>query len=101
MAPWMQGAVGPSYPTQNKPGTLTQSIGTFHFFAQFDSANLLAGEVPMRYRHAVLEPGGSVSANDLVRNFLGRPQSMTAFQHWMEEEFATASPTATAGGNGR
>jgi thimet oligopeptidase len=41
----------------------------------------------MRYRCAVLEPGGSVSANDLVRNFLGRPQGMVAFQKWMAEKF--------------
>jgi thimet oligopeptidase len=41
----------------------------------------------MRYRRVVLEPGGSMSANDLVKNFLGRPQNMTAFQKWMGEEF--------------
>jgi thimet oligopeptidase len=35
----------------------------------------------------VLEPGGSVSANDLVKNFLGRPQSMGALQRWMAAEF--------------
>jgi len=57
------------------------------FFMQFDHKNLLAGEAPMRYRHVVLEPGGSMSANDLVKNFLGRPQNMTAFQAWMGEEF--------------
>jgi len=42
----------------------------------------------MRYRRVVPEPGGSVSANDLVKNFLGRPQNMTALQRWMGEEFA-------------
>ncbi len=57
------------------------------FFGQFDHANLLAGPTPMRYRHTVLEPGGSVSANDLVKNFLGREQNMNAFQKWMGEEF--------------
>jgi thimet oligopeptidase len=41
----------------------------------------------MRYRRAVLEPGGSMTANDLVKHFLGRPQNMTAFQKWMAEEF--------------
>src|SRR6266567_4417745 len=61
------------------------------FFSQFDQHNLLGGEAPMRYRHAVLEPGGSVSANDLVRNFLGREQNMSAFQKWMEEEFQTSA----------
>ncbi|MGA7170624.1 MAG: M3 family metallopeptidase, partial [Candidatus Sulfotelmatobacter sp.] len=57
------------------------------FFLQFDHQNLLAGDTPMRYRRVVLEPGGSMSANDLVKNFLGRPQNITALQHWMAEEF--------------
>jgi thimet oligopeptidase len=57
------------------------------FYGQFDKQNLLAGEAPMRYRRVVLEPGGSMSANDLVKNFLGRPQNMQAFQQWMGEEF--------------
>ncbi len=57
------------------------------FFEQFDSKNLFAGDAPLRYRREVLEPGGSVSANDLVKNFLGRPQSMQALQRWMAVEF--------------
>jgi thimet oligopeptidase len=57
------------------------------FFMQFNRQDLLAGEAPMRYRRQVLEPGGSVSANDLVRHFLGRAQSLDAFEHWMNEEF--------------
>lgn len=61
------------------------------FFDQFDQNKLLAGEAPMRYRRVVLEPGGSVSANDLVKNFLGRPQNMNAMQHWMGEEFGGAA----------
>jgi thimet oligopeptidase len=61
------------------------------FFSQFDHENLLAGPVPMRYRRTVLEPGGSQSANDLVRNFLGREHNMNAFQKWMEEEFQTSA----------
>ncbi len=60
------------------------------FFLQFDHKNLLAGDAPMRYRRVVLEPGGSMSANDLVKNFLGRPQNMVALQHWMAEEFDSA-----------
>ena len=68
------------------------------FFLQFDRQNLLAGDAPMRYRRIVLEPGGSMSANDLVKNFLGRPQNMTALQHWMSEEFDTgAGSTKSAG----
>ena len=60
------------------------------FYQQFNHNNLLAGEAPMRYRRMVLEPGGSMSANDMVKNFLGRPQNTTAFQKWMAEEFENA-----------
>jgi thimet oligopeptidase len=66
------------------------------FFSQFDQANLLAGPAPMRYRHTVLEPGGSVSANTLVRDFLGREQNMDAFQKWMGKEFESSSATQAA-----
>ena len=58
------------------------------FFQQFDPVDPRAGDTPMRYRRAVLEPGGSVSANELVRNFLGRPQDTRAFEQWIGEEFA-------------
>jgi thimet oligopeptidase len=68
------------------------------FFLQFDHRNLLAGDAPMRYRRIVLEPGGSVSANDLVANFLGRPQNIAALQHWMAEEFESPTPAPQAAG---
>ncbi|HUJ25836.1 MAG TPA: M3 family metallopeptidase [Myxococcales bacterium] len=57
------------------------------FFSQFDKSDLLHGPAAMRYRKTVLEPGGSMSANDLVKNFLGREQNMQAMQKWMAEEF--------------
>jgi thimet oligopeptidase len=68
------------------------------FFSQFDQTNLLAGPAPMRYRRTVLEPGGSKSANDLVKDFLGRPQNTAAFQKWLGEEFENASQSTTATG---
>ena len=68
------------------------------FFLQFDPENLLAGDAPMKYRRVVLEPGGSMSANDLVKNFLGRPQNMVALQKWMQEEFETPAGTSKVGG---
>jgi thimet oligopeptidase len=68
------------------------------FFLQFDQKNLLGGDAPARYRKLVLEPGGSMSANDLVKDFLGRPQSMVALQKWMAEEFQSADGSAKAGG---
>ncbi|MGH9441892.1 MAG: M3 family metallopeptidase [Thermoanaerobaculia bacterium] len=63
------------------------------FVAQFDSKNLLADGPSMRYRKTVLEPGGTEPASDLVKNFLGRPQNMKAFEKWMSEEFETTAPT--------
>jgi thimet oligopeptidase len=60
------------------------------FFNQFDKKNLLDGPAAMRYRKTVLERGGSMSANDLVKDFLGRPQSYEAFRTWMNEEFTGA-----------
>jgi len=67
------------------------------FFNQFDRANPLKGVSPQRYRQLVLQPGGSMSANDLVKNFLGRPQNMTALQGWMDEEFKGSGSGSQAG----
>ena len=62
------------------------------FFEQFDTNNMSSGKTPMRYRRTVLEPGGSVPANDLVSRFLGRPQSIGALQRWMSQEFDPPAP---------
>jgi thimet oligopeptidase len=64
------------------------------FFAQFDKKNLLDGPTAMRYRRAVLEPGASKPAAELVKDFLGRPQQVDALKSWMNEEF---QPVAEAG----
>jgi hypothetical protein len=34
----------------------------------------------------------------LVKNFLGRPQNMTALQHWMAEEFDTSTGNSKSAG---
>jgi len=60
------------------------------FYQQFNAANPFADGTPMRYRRQVLEPGGSQSANDLVRRFLGRPQTTAALEKWIGIEFAPA-----------
>jgi thimet oligopeptidase len=65
---------------------LLDKVIAIDFFAQFDPGNLLDGPTAMRYRHAVLEPGGSKPATELVRDFLGRPQSMEAIGHWINQE---------------
>jgi thimet oligopeptidase len=57
------------------------------FFSQFNRNDLLASEVALRYRSTVLDKTGSMPANDLVKSFLGRPQSLDAFKSWMNQEF--------------
>jgi thimet oligopeptidase len=63
------------------------------FFSQFDRSNLLEGPTAMRYRHAILEPGGSKPGVELIEDFLGRRQTMDSFSEWVGEEFP-----ASAGG---
>ena len=57
------------------------------FFRQFNANDLLASDIAKRYRQTVLEKTGSMPANDLVKNFLGRPQNVDAFVSWMNQEF--------------
>src|SRR5580704_17038348 len=46
-----------------------------------------------RHQRRHRQPGAGAGwvdvANDLVKNFLGRPQNMAAFQKWMGEKFET------------
>lgn len=37
--------------------------------------------------------------SEWVKNFLGRPQNMTAFQRWMGEEFEPEPAAAKPAGN--
>ena len=60
------------------------------FFSQFDKYNLLDGPTAMRYRRTVLEPGATQPAEEYVKTFLGRPQSIDALKEWMNVEFETA-----------
>jgi thimet oligopeptidase len=53
-------------------------------FSAFAREGLGASDAARRYRRAVLEPGGSQPAAELVREFLGRPYSFEAFQKWLE-----------------
>ena len=60
------------------------------FFSQFDEKNLLNGPTALRYRRSVLEPGSSKPAAELVKDFLGRPQSVEALKTWMDREYKPA-----------
>lgn len=54
-------------------------------FSAFDRDDLLAPRVARAYRDAVLAPGGSADASDLVADFLGRPYTTDAFRRWLED----------------
>lgn len=64
------------------------------FYAQFSRSNPLEGGVAARYRRSVIDPGASKPAAELVRDFLGRPQSMAAFGKWLNEEFTSGGSLA-------
>jgi thimet oligopeptidase len=42
----------------------------------------------MRYRKAVLDRGGSAPGRAMVQGFLGRDESMEAFEEWIGEALA-------------
>ena len=65
------------------------------FFAQFDPHDLLGGATGVRYEQAVLAPGSTKPAAQLVRDFLGREPNLDAYQRWMLAEF-DAAPTASS-----
>ena len=52
-------------------------------FSAFQAEGILAPAPARRYRRAVLEPGGSKPAAELVRDFLGREASFGPFQRWL------------------
>ena len=53
------------------------------FSAQGDIIN---PSLAMKYRRAVLDPGGSKPAAELVRDFLGRPYSFAAYEKWLNQD---------------
>jgi thimet oligopeptidase len=73
--------------TSNYYSYVLDKVIALDFFSQFDTKNLVGGETALRYRKAVLEPGGSKAGTELVQGFLGRPQNLEAFKKWMDEEF--------------
>ncbi len=74
--------------TSNYYTYMFDKVIALDFFGQFDRTNLLEGPTAMRYRKAILEPGGSKPGVRLIEDFLGRQQRMDAFAEWVGEEFA-------------
>jgi thimet oligopeptidase len=53
-------------------------------FSAFQAqGDIMKPEVAMRYRHMVLEQGGSKPAAELVKDFLGRPYAFKAYETWL------------------
>ena len=59
-------------------------------FSRFDAKDLLAPAPARRFRDTILAPGGTKPAADLVRDFLGRPYNVTAWETWLNQ--ATPAP---------
>jgi len=68
------------------------------FFSQFDPRDLLSGPTAMRYRKSVLEPGATEPAAELVKDFLGRPQSIDALKAWVNVQFTEGKQSAAREG---
>jgi thimet oligopeptidase len=66
---------------------LLDKVIAVDFYDQFNAADPLGGDTALRYRHKVLEQGATMPANDLVKGFLGRPQSVEALARWMKVQF--------------
>jgi thimet oligopeptidase len=67
---------------------LYDKVIAIDFFNQFNRAALLEDPAILRYREAVLDRGGSVPGRAMVRGFLGRDESMEAFEEWIGEALA-------------
>jgi thimet oligopeptidase len=55
-------------------------------FGAFRREGLMNPAAALRYRKAVLEPGGGAKAADLVRDFLGRDYDFRAYGKWLNNE---------------
>jgi thimet oligopeptidase len=52
-------------------------------FTRFRGEGLMSEVAAARYRRAILEPGGSRPAAELVRAFLGRAYNAAAYEEWL------------------
>jgi len=53
--------------------------------SRFLAKGLMDKETALAYRKAVLEPGGTQDAADMVKAFLGRPYAFEAYQKWLQK----------------
>lgn len=52
---------------------------------RFREKGMLDSDLATEYRKKVLDPGGSVEADKLVKDFLGRPHSFAAYEAWLNQ----------------
>lgn len=50
----------------------------------FQMQGMMEREIAMKYRHEILERGGTMDAADQIQNFLGREYNFDAFKNWLE-----------------
>jgi Zn-dependent oligopeptidase len=62
-------------------GYLWSKVYGLDMFSRFAEEGVTSPEVGQRYRREILEPGGSLDGDQLLRNFLGREPSNEAFLH--------------------
>jgi thimet oligopeptidase len=67
---------------------LYDKVIAIDFFNQFNRAALLEDPAILRYRETVLDRGGSAPGRAMVQGFLGRDESMEAFEEWIGEALA-------------
>ena len=60
-------------------GYLWSKVFGLDMFSRFEEEGLTSPKVGLRYRREILEPGGSLEGDQLLRNFLGREPSNAAF----------------------
>jgi thimet oligopeptidase len=59
---------------------------TKDILGKFKEAGMMDEATALAYRKTILEPGGSIDADEMVKNFLGREYSFEAFRNWLESE---------------
>lgn len=64
-------------------GYLWSKVYGDDMFSRFEGEGVTSQEVGRDYRHTILERGGSVPADQLLKDFLGREPSKTAFFRYM------------------
>lgn len=62
-------------------GYLWSKVYGLDMFSRFAEDGVTSPDVGHRYRREILEPGGSLDGDQLLRNFLGREPSNDAFLH--------------------